>query len=270
MSGEAPAGRDEPLVTFYRILPGGPKPRRAMTDAAGTLPVSGYRFCEPVRLASAFGYYVFLPMSFQLEWDGGQGGLWSFDSGATWYPLSEAAYPDSMKAWDSVAPDFCKGWCPPFLTFSETPAMIQVWTGWMARTAPGWSLLVRGAANLPRGAGYDIMEGIVETDRWFGPLFMNLRLTRSEAPILFDHMRPILQVQPIHRSAYDDRLLDRVVVENEAGRLPPDLWQAYERSLVDPVVHHPKRGHYAVLARRRRAAEQRDACPFSGPAPDED
>ena len=61
----------------------------------------------------------------------------SFDDGATWYPLSEAAYPDSMKAWDRVAPDFCKGWCPPFITFSETPAMVQVWTGWMARTAPG-------------------------------------------------------------------------------------------------------------------------------------
>ncbi len=70
----------------------------------------------------------------------------------------------------------------------------------MARTAPGWSLLVRPPANLPRSLGYECFEGIVETDRWFGPLFVNLRLTRTNVPIEFDADFPLLQVQPVHRS----------------------------------------------------------------------
>jgi len=251
--------KHDPLITFYRILPGGLKPRRALTDAGGILPVSAYRYCEPVRLASSYGYYVFMPMSFQVEWDGGQSGLWSFDDGANWYPLMEAAYPDSMEAWDAIAPDYCRGWCPPFISLSQTPAMMQIWTGWMVRTAPEWSLLVRGTANLPRGMGYDVLEGIIETDTWFGPLFMNLRLTRSNAPILFDGMRPILQVQPVHRSAYANDLLDRIAVKDNPAELPESLWHAYKASLVDHVVHTPEHGHYAKSARKRRAAESRVA-----------
>jgi hypothetical protein len=247
----------ETLIRFHRILPTGLRPRRAMPDAAGSLPVSGYRYCEPVRLASAFGYYVFLPMSFQIVWDGGQDGIWSYDDGANWYPLSEAAFPDSMQAWDVVAPPFCRGYCPPFLTFIEAPGMLQVWTGWMASTAPGWSLLVRGPANLPRNAGYEVFEGIIETDRWFGPLFVNLRLTRSDAPIMFHASRPFLQVQPQHRAMYADGLQNRVVVHNDIKEMSEEHWRAYEGSLINHIVHKPTRGHYAKEARKRRAAEDR-------------
>jgi hypothetical protein len=251
----------DPLVTFYRMLPGAPRPRRARFDAGGTLPTSAFQYCEPSRLASAFGYYVFLPMPFQVEWDGGTEGLWSFDGGADWYPLSEAAFPNSMAAFDSIAPGPCKGFCPPFLTLTVDHAMMQVWTGWFACTAPGYSLLVRGPANLTRSAGYEVFEGIVETDSWFGPLFVNIRFTRSGVPILFDNERPFLQVQPLHRSAYAESLQNRFVVD-DASAISGELWQAYERSLINPIVRHPERGHYAKAARRRRAAEP--VCPVTG------
>ena len=61
--------------------------------------------------------------------------------------------------------------------------MVQIWSGLVARTAPGWSLLVRGPANLPRNLAYEVYEGIVETDRWFGPLFTNIRFTRTNVPV---------------------------------------------------------------------------------------
>ncbi len=246
---------DSPLITFYRVLPGGLKPRPATVDAVGSLPVSGYRHCEPVRAASSFGYYVFLPMSFQLEWDGGQAGLWSYDDGATWYALRETAFPESMAAWDAVAPDLVKGWCPPFITFAETYGLVQIWTGWFVRTAPGWSTLIRGTANLPRAAGFDIMEGVIESDHWFGPLFMNIRLTRAEAPILFDHLRPALQVQPLHRTSYHDDLLNRIAVQDDPSLITEDLWSAYNDTVVDHVIHKPKRGHYSAEVRRRRSRD---------------
>jgi hypothetical protein len=56
---------------------------------------------------------------------------------------------------------------------------VQIWSGLIARTAPGWSLLIRPPANLPRLPGLDAYEGLVETDRWFGPLFTNHRTAAS-------------------------------------------------------------------------------------------
>ena len=56
---------------------------------------------------------------------------------------------------------------------------MQIWSGLIARTAPEWSLLVRSPVNLARSQGYEHYEGIIETDRWFGPLFTNVRLERG-------------------------------------------------------------------------------------------
>jgi hypothetical protein len=245
------------LITFYRILPG-LAPRRASKSAAGTLPARAFQYCEPSRLDSAFGYYVFLPTSFRIEWDGGTEALWSLDDGETWFPLREAAFPDSIAAFDAIAPDECKGYCPPFLTLTQDHALLQVWTGLFVRTAPEYSLLIRQPANLTRAAGYETLEGIVETDRWFGPLFVNLRLIRNNAPIQFDGQWPFIQVQPVHRASYDDAHLDNISVA-EGVAVPPALWAAYEESLIDPIVRHPDKGHYAKVVRKRRAAE--GGCP---------
>jgi hypothetical protein len=89
-----------------------------------------------------------------------------------------------------------------------------VWSGPFARTAPGWSLLVRSPANLPRSKGYELYEGIIETDRWFGPLFTVLRLTRTDVPVEFDASFPFLQVQPVHRDTYGDSLDAYEVIGN--------------------------------------------------------
>jgi hypothetical protein len=236
-----------PLVTFFRVLPGLP-PRRASKSGAGTIPTRAFQYCEPSRTACGFGYYCFLPFSFDLEWDGGTEALWSYDDRETWFPLTETAFPDSQQVWDAMAPENCRGYCPPFLSLSEVPGMLQIWTGWFARTAPGISLLVRSPANLTRSVGYETLEGIIEYDRWFGPVFTNLRLTRSGAPIHFDHMWPFLQLQPLPRECYADQLLDRIEVQES---IPDELWPHYFDSLVKPVIHQPERGHYAKGARRR-------------------
>ncbi len=255
------AGQD-PLITFYRFLPG-LKPRRGTPCAAGTLPARAFQYCEAARLGSALGYYVFLPMSFQAEWDGGSSGLWSFDEGATWYPLSTAAFPDSRAAFDAIAPEEVRGYCPPFITLGEVPGTLQVWTGLFARTAPGYSLLVRGPANVGRHPHYEVLEGVVEADWWFGPLFANLRLLTPNLPIRFDSMMPFLQVLPLNRAEYAEEKQNRFTLQ-EAAEMPPELWQAYERSMIDPLVRNPERGHYAKVVRRRRAEESRaTACPVA-------
>ena len=64
--------------------------------------------------------------------------------------------------------------------------------------------MVRAPVNIPRNGNYETFEGIIETDRWFGPLITNIRLTKTDVPIDFRADFPLLQVQPIPRNAYDD------------------------------------------------------------------
>ncbi len=111
---------------------------------------------------------------------------------------------------------------------------------------------MRPPANFPLPGGYAAYEGIVETDRWFGPLFANLRLARTGVPIVFDPDLPLLQVQPLPRSVLDEATQnDTALVAGPADFAPSD-WQDYERSIVRPALdpaHRP--GGYAAAARKR-------------------
>jgi hypothetical protein len=131
----------------------------------------------------------------------------------------------------------------------------------MARTAPGWSLLVRPPANLPCPGGYTPYEGIVETDTWFGPLFTNLRLTRTHKPV---HLRadfPLLQVQPLPREVYAEHTLNSTSIVSDMSCMSDEDWNAYGATIATPA-ENPDRafGAYAVGVRKRRQG----MCPFSG------
>src|SRR2546430_17345900 len=89
----------------------------------------------------------------------------------------------------------------PYTTLFRS-GVVQIWSGYLARTAPGWALLSRGPANIPRTQGYEHFEGIIESETWFGPLFTNVRLTRTNPPVQFHARSPTFQVQPLLRDRY--------------------------------------------------------------------
>jgi len=65
------AKQTEPVICrFYRLFPDAPLPRRADRSADGMLPTRGYRYCEALASASAFGWYIYPPLNFSLVWDG--------------------------------------------------------------------------------------------------------------------------------------------------------------------------------------------------------
>jgi hypothetical protein len=241
----------EPLVRFHRLIEHARQPERADRAAGGLLPTRAFRYCEAVTSASAFGWYVFPPISFRLVWDG-EAVAWTYDGAESWYPLGKAQFPNFASEFDQFAPEHLKGYAPPFLAALPEPGVVQVWSGLLARTQPGWSLLVRAPANIPRTGGYDFFEGIVETDRWFGPLFTNLRLTRTDVPITFDAEMPLFQAQPLHRSVYSDDRLNAFACESGLSNLSDADWDGYAAT----VVKSGPLGHDAVEVRRRRRAEQ--------------
>ena len=252
----------EPLIRFYRLIDGARPPERADRSAAGTLPTRAYRYCEAVTAATAFGWWIFPPADLLLQWDGADI-FWQYDGAPDWLPLLPAAqFPGFAARFDAVAPRGLRQCAPPLLTALPEPGGLQIWTGLMARTAPGWSLLLRAPANLPLPGGFVLYEGIVETDRWFGPLFTNLRFTRSHTPIRLSADFPLLLAQPVPQSVYGDATLGALALVDGMAAMSAADWADYETTIVTPNRDPDRRfGAYAVAARRRAA---RPAAPARG------
>lgn len=239
------------VVTFYRMIDQARLPERADRTAGGTLPIRAARHCDAVTSASAFGWWIYAPLDFSLMWDG-ELLYWSWAGAPDWAPLSAAQYPNFARRFDAAAPAAAKGGSPPLLSRLPEPGCVQVWSGLLARTAPDWSLLVRAPANLP-GNGHVAYEGIIEADRGLMPLFMNLRLTRTNVPIRFEANVPIGQLQPLPRVAYADDTLGKATQVAQLERFSPVDWEDYVSTVVAPSDNPSHRvGAYAAAARRRR------------------
>ena len=148
---------------------------------------------------------------------------------------------------ESVTQRPVKPLAPPFLVPAREPGVVQIWSGYLARTAPGWALLSRGPANIPRTQGYEHFEGIIESETWFGPLFTNVRLTRTNSPIEFHVRRPLFQVQPILRECYEEPRFEVL----EIADMKAVDWQRFEATMRPNTQQLRPLGHYAVDTRRR-------------------
>ncbi|MCK8784731.1 DUF6065 family protein [Roseomonas sp. NAR14] len=250
----------QPLVTFFRAVESVLPPQPADRSAAGTLPTRATRYCDAVTSAAGFGWHLFAPLDLSLLWDGEEI-FWTYDELDDWLPLSAAQFPHFSDRFDAAAPPHLRGCAPPFLTALPEPGVVQVWTGLLARSQPGWSLLLRAPANLPPQGGCVPFEGIVETDHWFGPLFTNLRLTRTDSPVRLRADYPLLQAQPLPRAAYHEETMRRMAVVPDLAGMGEAEWSEFHANIVVPNLEPDAvPGRYAVAARRRR----RGACPFSG------
>ena len=83
-----PGGKPK-LITFHRMIPTARMPQRADRSAAGSLPTRAFRYCEPATSAAAFGYYLFPPIGFSVQWDG-HDIMWTFEGAGDWFPLNSA------------------------------------------------------------------------------------------------------------------------------------------------------------------------------------
>ena len=258
------AGNDsvERIISFYRAIPESLPPMRADRGALGVLPTAAFQYCEAITSASAFGWYVFPPMSFYLQWDGTDV-LWTHETAESWFPLTSCHFPRFAEHFDENAPEHIRGYAPPFLTQLFVPGMVQIWSGLFVRTAPGWSLLIRPPANVARSQSFEPFEGIVETDSWFGPLFVNIRLTATDRPIEISTEKPLFQVQPLRRETYSERHLRSFNFVEDLSGLSTKDWNDYRETVVKPNegAYRPT-GRYAASVRKR--AHHSDAHTVGG------
>ena len=243
----------EPACRFYRLIPEAPLPQRADRSADGTLPLIAYRYCEAIACASGFGWYFYPPMNISLVWDGTEV-FWAYEGASHYAPLRTAQYPDFSEAFRRIAPAGLDGLAPTFLAQGKLPGVVQIWSGYLARTPPGWALLSRGVANLQNPLPFENYEGLVETDTWFGPLFTNVRLLRVGSPVDFHVHRPLFQVQSVPRQSYHNPPFEVLTPAD----LTAEDWSRFEEAIRPNTDHLRSLGHYAVATRKRLRYEAAD------------
>ena len=213
------------------------------------------RYCDALTSATGYGYWVFPVTDLQFIWDG-ERISWAYGDCDEWLPLSETAsgavqYPDFEGQFDEAAPDHMSGLSVPFLTAGLEPGSLQIWTGLVGRTRPGWSLSVRAPVNLPAAAGYTCWEAIIETDQWFGPIFTVIKITKTDTPVRLRSDVPFLQIQPVPQLAYGEPTLSNFTAQT-MEQMTGDDWDALHAVLDPEVAGDAKPGAYAVRVRKRR------------------
>jgi hypothetical protein len=135
---------------------------------------------------------------------------------------------------------------PPFLEAFPERGVVQVWTGYFVTTEPDVSTWVRGRVNRLGTSACSVLEGLVETDWWTGPLFFVLQINKTDFPIQFRQAEPFLQVIPFLRGARERRS-DAIEVTAMADA-PADLWTAIRNTAERRNSEPP--GSYRRVARR--------------------
>jgi hypothetical protein len=137
---------------------------------------TGQRFayrCLPLLIANQAGWFVLNSHEFRATWNG-------------------AAEPSA------VAIEYLNEQEPQPAT-THFGHGILTWTlPYLFRTSPGYNLLARGPANLPKAGAYPL-EGLVETDWSVATFTMNWKLTHPGTPVTFAVDEPICMLVPQRR-----------------------------------------------------------------------
>ncbi len=212
------------------------------------MPAGAFQYCEPMRIASSFGWHVYPPKDISLLFDGRETFL--FEDGQ-WYPLKSYCFEDEFRSqWNALAPAELQDSDPPFLTELFVPGIVQIWSGYFVSTKPNWSLNIRAPANCERRSTFSTFEGIVETDKFRPcPLFVNLQLQKTDIEIFLSTERPLFQIQPVLRECYTLGCEHFTISEG----LSDDCdWEGIGHTIrrAQDVNSQPV-GRYAVEARKR-------------------
>jgi hypothetical protein len=246
---------EEPVVCeFYKLFPDAPDPRRASTSADGMMLVEPYQYCEAMRSASGYGWYIYPPINFMLILEEDESITWTYEGADARYALTfqGAQLPGFSSYFDEIAPDSMKSLSPTFLTQAREPGIVQIWSGLVGSTLEGVSLLSRGPVNIPNPQPYRCLEGIVETDRWREPIFTNIKLLRTNSPVHFNKRYPLFQVLPVQRQSYQK---PSFAVRSVADFDTSD-WEHLEKTIKPNTDPARRQGHYAIETRKRQRSEE--------------
>ena len=154
--------------------------------------------CLPLLIGNQAGWFLLTDHQVEVVWTGGN----DIDSLRIKVLSGDAPYPALSHFGHGILT-----WSVPYLF----------------RTPPGYNLLVRGPANLPKDGIYPL-DGVVESD-WSDATFtMNWKMTRAWTPVTFEVGEPIAMILPQRRGE-----LEGFQPEIRAIETAPEIRSGYRK-----------------------------------------
>ncbi len=259
-----------PQVEFFSHYEGAPLPQPASNDAMGTLPVRAAQHCLPLKAASGNGFYLYPPFDFAVRWDGlrseftwlaenGRPEGWqTMENNAVFHHPSAAAARASVPAHRAaVLDEVMDPEGPSFINADpRSPNTMEITTGVVVRTQPGWVTVVRSVANWASPRPYIVLDGVIETDWYRTDIPTTIRLPQP-GEVRFSRSLPMAQLQVVPLSSLRPEIGNP---DHPTGiaHWPEDVWREFVAS-ARPRYTATRMGTYAA-ASRRAAANGR--CPY--------
>lgn len=261
----APTTRADELVTFRQLFPDAPAVRTADPSLDGSVPLRAYQWCPPFTVASGNGWLVSFPFDLALRNDG-ERVWWALTDdvdadGVEWVDGTQfpCMHPGFYDRYLTLRPHEADG-LPPMPAAFAGPDGVQLWPGLVARTRPGWSLLVRPPVNRRPRPGLQLLEGLIDTDWWFGPLEVVASVDPG-ATVVLHRTEPLFQVQLVHRAGVTERSRDVPVADGGLEAFTAEDWRDFRAAQEGQITG--ERGRY----RKERSARRRvGTCPVTGHA----
>ena len=236
-------------VRFFAGMPDIHPPKRAEATLGGAASHRASLYCQPFLLANSFGWYVNPPLDIDLRWDGAEV-KWRSADLDPWSVLETYVNVQNFLYLAQHAPNDTRRLLNvPWLAVGPEPGIVQLWTGLFVVSEPGWCTLVRGLVNSRRDPNYDVLEGIIDTDWWLGPMVFPIQIRRTDQIIRIRKQTPIVQLQPIHRACLSDATLPDTMETKTVDDWSAEEWQRYKSSM-ELKENTARHGTYRAESRR--------------------
>jgi hypothetical protein len=194
-------------LRLIRMIPGLRVPERSHPTLQGSIPHRAALHCQPFLAANGFGWRVFSPLDADLLLEG-DGMKWRKMGQRKWRKLDVVVHEESARAIHEIAPEFARKYARiPMLASAPERDIVQVWTGFVGLALAGWGLLLRPLVNVPQSEAFQVLEGVIETDWWAGPLVFPIRLLKSGTVVSLRQSKPLAQLQPVRKESLREEML---------------------------------------------------------------
>ena len=196
--------QDDLKLEVWRVHPSGCRIVPAEKTLNRTANKGAVRWCGPFTNANRAGWWVFPPVDIDITWKGGSEfdyELYSEYSDVDWHLIRFLMDEEDKSHVDQWS---CTGGRMKFAWGLVEPAVVQIWTGCIFQTPPGWALQIRSPVNFePRPC--HVMEAILETEWLHYDIWMNVAFDRPNETVRLrrDEWPPLAQLIPVPRSSYD-------------------------------------------------------------------
>ncbi len=197
----------EPKLKVWRLTPHGVRIVPAEKTLGGTANEAGVKWCVPYSTVNRTGWWIYPAVDMDVIWKGGDKFEHVLHSP---YPATESLLVRKLVTiHDAVDPD---KWCPADTGRSKfnfggvEGNIIQIWSGVILQTPPGWCLHMRSPVNWARQP-YSVQEGILETDWMQYDLWTNVIVHEKDTLIQLrrDQQVPLAHIVPVRRESFKEK-----------------------------------------------------------------